>query len=135
MMLDANFSLEAQGLLWCEAMDAATGLANETATTSKDICAYRGFYSVKPLIYDNLQPFRRVGYVTKRTKIRKKFTEKSTKCICLSNAKNHAADVYRVYNTETKSTKCSRDIKWADWHGGQSPTDKIKEIERQQWLD
>ena len=28
-----------------------------------------------------------------------------------------------------KSTKFSRDIKWADWHGGQSPTDKIQEIE------
>ena len=98
MMLDANFSLEAQGLLWCEAMDAATGLANIAATTSKDICAYEGFYGVKPLVYENLKPFGRVGYVTKRTKIRKKFTEKSTKCICLGNAKNHAADVYRVYD-------------------------------------
>ena len=34
-----------------------------------------------------------------------------------------------MYDTETKSTKFSRDIKWADWHGGKSPTDKIKEIE------
>ena len=34
-----------------------------------------------------------------------------------------------MYDTETKSTKFSRDIKWADWHGSQSPTDKIKEIE------
>ena len=34
-----------------------------------------------------------------------------------------------MYDTETRSTKFSRDIKWADWHGGQSPTDKIKEIE------
>ena len=98
MMLDANFSLEAQGLLWCEAMDATTGLANIKATTSKDICAYEGFYGVKPLIYYNLQPFGRVGYVTKCTKIHEKFTEKSTKCICLGNAKNHAADIYRVYD-------------------------------------
>ena len=105
-------------------MDAATGLANITATTSKDICPYEGFKGVKPQIYENLQPFGRVGYVTKRTEIRKKFTEKSTKCMCLGNAKNHAADVYRMYDTETKSTKFSRDIKWAHWHGGQSPTDE-----------
>ena len=61
MMLDANFSLELQGLLWCEAMDVATGLANITAMTSKDICASEGFNGVKPLIYENLQPFGRVG--------------------------------------------------------------------------
>ena len=38
------------------------------------------------------------------------------------------ADVYRVYNTVTKSTQFSRDIKWADWHGSQSPTDNVTEI-------
>ena len=83
MMLDANFSLKAQGLLWCEAMDAAIGLANIMAMTSKDICAYEGFKGVKPPIYEYVQPFGRVGYVTKCTKIRKKFTEKSTTFICL----------------------------------------------------
>ena len=89
----------------------------------------RRFQGREPQIYEHLQPFGRVGYVTKHTKIRKKFTKKSTKCICLGNAKNHVADVYRVYDTVTKSTKFSRDIKWADWHGGQSPTGKIKQIE------
>ena len=58
----------------------------------------------------------------------KKFTDKSTKCICLDNAKDHAADVYRVYNTVTKSTQFSRDIKWADWHGSQPSTEKITEL-------
>ena len=28
----------------------------------------------------------------------------------------------------TKSTQFSRDIKWADWHGSQSPTENITEI-------
>ena len=41
---------------------------------------------------------------------RRSFTDKCTKCICLGNAKDHAADVYRVYNTVTKSTQFSRDI-------------------------
>ena len=73
-------------------------------------------------------PFGRIFYVTKRAKLWKKFIDKSTKCICLSNAKDHAADVYRVYNTVTNSTQFSRDSKWAVWHGSQSPTKNITEI-------
>ena len=34
MMLDAHFSKEAQGLLWMEAMNATTSLANVTATST-----------------------------------------------------------------------------------------------------
>jgi len=78
-------------------------------------------------VYDKLQPFGRIGYVTKRVKLQKKFTDKSTKCICLGNAKDHVVDVYRVYNMVTKSTQFSRDIK-SDWHGSQSPTENITEI-------
>ena len=135
MMLDVNFSKEAQGLLWCEAMDAATGLANITAMTSKDICTHEGFYGVKPLIYNNLQPFGRVRYITKHTKIPKKFTEKSTKCICLSNAMNHVADVYRAYDTETK-VQGSR-VMSSGWIGTEviHLLTKLRKSKCQQWLD
>ena len=69
------------------------------------MCAYESYYGKKPVVYENLQPFGRIGYVTKRTKLRKKFTDMSIKCICLGNAKDHAADVYRVYNMVKKSTQ------------------------------
>ena len=110
MMLDAHLSLEAQGLLWMEAMNAATSLVNIAATSTRDVCAYESYYGKKSIVYENLQPFGQIGYVTKQAKLYKKFAEKSTKCICLSNAKDHAVDVYQVYNTETKSTQFSRDI-------------------------
>ena len=79
-------------------------------------------------MHDKLQPFGRIGYVTKRVKLWKKLTDTGTKCICLGNAKDHVVDVYRVYNMVTKSTPFSRDIKWADRHGSQSPTENIAEI-------
>ena len=57
MMLDAHFSLEAQGLFWTEAMNAATSLVNIMATSTRDVCAYESYYGKKPVVYDNLQPF------------------------------------------------------------------------------
>ena len=64
IMLDARFSLEAQGLLWTEAMNAAMSLANITATSTRDVCAYESYYGKKSVVCDNLQPFGRIGYVT-----------------------------------------------------------------------
>ena len=105
----------------------------QTATSTRDVCVYESYYSKKPIVYDNLQPFGQIGYVTKWAKLRKKFADKSTKCICLGNAKDHAADVYRVYNMVTKSTQFSRDIKWADWHGSQSPTENGQKVQSRTW--
>jgi hypothetical protein len=109
-------------------MDEATSLANITVSSTHDTMAYKMFHNLKPTVYANLQPFGRIGYVTKRNKIKRKFSEKSVKCICLGHAENHAEDVYRTYNTETNSTQFSRNIKWADWHGGPEPTENIDEI-------
>ena len=96
MMIDARLTKAAQGQLWSEAMDAVTSLANITASRTHDTTAYKMFYNKKPTVYSNLQPFGRIGYVTKRNKIKKKFSEKSVKSICLGHANNHAADVYRM---------------------------------------
>ena len=96
MMIDARLTKAAQGQFLSEAMDAVTSLANITASSTHDTTAYKMFYNKKPTVYANLQPFGRIGYVTKRNKIRKKFSEKSVKCNCLGHANNHAADVYRM---------------------------------------
>ena len=69
MMLDTNFSLEVQGVLWMEAMNAAMSLANIMATSTCDVCAYESYYIKKPIVYKNLQPFRRISYVTKQAKL------------------------------------------------------------------
>ena len=71
MMIDACLKKAAQGQLWSEAMDAATSLANITASSKHDKTAYEMFYNKKPTVYANLQPFGPIGYVTKRNKIKK----------------------------------------------------------------
>ena len=69
MMLDAAFSLAAQGLLRMEAMNAAMSLANIMATSTHDVCVYESYYNKKPIVYKNLQPFRRISYVIKQAKL------------------------------------------------------------------
>ena len=73
MMIDARLTKAAQGQLWSEAMDAATSLANITASSTHETTAYKMFYNKKPTVYADLQPFGRIGYVTKRNKIENKF--------------------------------------------------------------
>jgi hypothetical protein len=113
MMIAAGINLEGRQKLWAEAINAARDVANITSTSVNETSAYELLTGLKPdNIYKYLQPFGRVGYVTDRTKIKGKLTERSSKCIYVGRAKNHAGDVYRMYNPETNSTLFSRDVKW-----------------------
>jgi len=40
--------------------------------------------------------------------------------------KDHAGDVYRMYNPVNSTVIETRDVKWADWHGGQPIPDSLK---------
>jgi hypothetical protein len=57
MMLDARFNLDAKGLLWCEAMDAATTLCNIIVNSTSTVSAYEKYYGTVPKVYEHLQPF------------------------------------------------------------------------------
>ena len=126
MMIAAGINLEGRQKLWAEAINAATDVANILSTSVNDTSAFELLTGFKPdQVYKYLQPFGRVGYVTDRTKIKGKLTERSTKCMYVGHAKNHAGDVYRMYNPETNSTLFSRDVKWHEWHGHKGPTDDL----------
>jgi hypothetical protein len=78
-------------------------------------CPDELFYGEQPTIYKYLVEYGRIGWVTKRAKIKKKLQPKAFKCFMLGYAKEHAGDTYRMYNPATKKIIMSRDIKWADW--------------------
>jgi hypothetical protein len=70
---------------------------------------------MKSDIYKSLIDFGRVGYVANRSTMKGKFKEKATKMVFVGYAENHARDVYRMYNPETKRIIETRDIyAWAD---------------------
>ena len=51
--------------------------------------------------------------------------------VMMRYAPDHEGDVYRMYNPETKRIVESRDVNWAEWHGGQDVPEKMfaKDVE------
>ena len=115
MMSNANFNDDAKQLLWAEACNHANDVTNVIAQTNLTTSPHEMFTKSKSKVYGTMQPFGRMGYVTIRTKIKNKWSEKSQKCVFVGMAKNHAADTYRMYNPATRKVIESRDVKWDDW--------------------
>jgi hypothetical protein len=60
----------------------------------------------------NLKRFGEMCMVTTKNKIQGKLSNKGTVCVFVGYAVNHADDVYRLLNSETKSIIISRDVVW-----------------------
>jgi Reverse transcriptase (RNA-dependent DNA polymerase)/gag-polypeptide of LTR copia-type/Zinc knuckle len=124
MMLGAHLNDEHQGRLWAEAVHAATRLhnaiPNRVGPAPDEI-----WYGTESKILDHLVKWGRIGYVTNRLK-QPKLSPKSTKMVCMGHAADHAGDVYRMYNPETNTVIETRDITWADWHGGTTIPTSLK---------
>jgi Reverse transcriptase (RNA-dependent DNA polymerase)/Zinc knuckle len=115
MMIHAGWTKEMQGLLWAEATKTAAVLGNNLPNTRNHVPPDELFYGTKSDIYKSAIEFGRVGYVTNRATMKGKFKEKSSKMVFVGYAENHARDVYRMYNPDTKRIVETRDIyAWAD---------------------
>jgi len=125
-MLGAHLDEEHQGRLWAEAVYTATQLHNAVPNRNGGAPNDLWYGPGKgPNILPHLVQWGRIGYVTNRTK-QPKLTLKSTKMVCMGYAKDHAGDVYRMYNPVNSTVIETRDVKWADWHGGQPIPDSLK---------
>ncbi|MFM8622139.1 MAG: reverse transcriptase domain-containing protein, partial [Holophagaceae bacterium] len=126
MMLGAHLDETHQGNLWAEAVSTATKLHNAVPNrvgAAPDELWYGAHKG--PRILEHLVQWGRIGYVTNRLK-QPKLTPKATKMVCMGYAKDHAGDVYRMYNPENGVIIESRDVKWAEWHGGQPVPESLK---------
>jgi hypothetical protein len=124
MMLGARMDEEHQGRLWAEAVYTATRLHN-AVPNRVGLAPDELWYGTLPKLLNNLVQFGRIGYVTIRTPTAK-LTPKSLKMVMMGYAPDHAGDVYRMYNPETKRIVESRDVTWAEWHGGQDVPESLK---------
>ena len=61
---------------------------------------------------DFIQPFGRMGFVTIRTKIKKKRAKRRFKAFMVGKPKHHSKDAYYMYNPNTRKVIVSRDIRW-----------------------
>ena len=118
LMIGARLSRDYEQLLWAEAVYTATRLTNIVVNTYlKTLSSDELWYGTPPKLFDHLTQWGRIGFV-KDQKIIKKLTKKSIKCVMVGYADHHSADTYRMFNMETKKILLSRDIVWAEWHGG-----------------
>jgi len=125
MMLGAHLNEEHQGKLWAEAVYTATRIHN-SVPNRHGAAPDSLWYGVPCTLLDYLVQWGRIGYVTIRDKRPNKMTKKSVKMVFLGYASEHAGDVYRFYNPATRRVIESRDVVWAEWHGGQEVPTSLK---------
>jgi len=114
-MISAAWTKEMQAKLWAEATKTAAILGNSLPNTRSAVPPDELFYGKPSDIYTHLIEFGRVGYVTNRSTMKRKFKEKANPMVMIGYGENHARDVYRMYNPVTSKVVETRDIHdWAD---------------------
>jgi hypothetical protein len=97
--------------VWAEFTMTVTYLSNITSIKEK-ICPYQLLFGNKPRLPQSLRYFGEIGVVTTKNDIQGKLTNRATPCMFMGYYIDHAHDVYRMLNIETKTTINSRDIVW-----------------------
>ena len=115
MMIAAGLDEPTQQILWAEATNTASKLTNLVSNSRSDEPPNSLLTKEKSKIYSQLMQWGRVAYVAKRDKLKRKFVDRSKKCIFVGYSEDHASDVWRLYDPTTKSIITPRDIEWADW--------------------
>jgi len=130
MLESARFTERAKKLLRAEAEATATKLSNMLVSTTDGKMPNDLFGDETTLKIVDLIQFGRLCYVTKRQKIRRKWTDKSWKGIFVGYANDdHSSDTYRIYNLATNKIILTRDVRWADWQRV-DPEKSVRE-----WID
>ena len=127
MMTAANFTPQTQDKLRCEAISTASKLGDILVRERQKKSAYKMFHGKPSPLIPHLVEFGRIGYVTKREAIKRKWSDKAIKCIMVGYADDHTPDTYRLYNPVTDEVILSRDVRWASWNRT-DPAQALKEF-------
>jgi hypothetical protein len=122
MLNSAGLKDDLRSGIWSECAMTVTFLSNITAINNKIICPYQILFESKPKLPESLRSFGEIGVVTTKSDIQGKLSNRGTPCMFMGYSINHAHDVYRMLNLETKKIINSRDIIWLnqvyyDWKG------------------
>jgi len=102
MLLAAQLTDQARNMLRAEAESTATKLSNMAWNTKAKGIPNELFQSGSTrLRLEHLIKFGRIGYVTICKQIKKKWTEKSIKCVMVGYSDDHSSNTYRMYDPMT----------------------------------
>ena len=114
MMLTAGFSQQDKRKFWCEVISTATKLDNIMVRKERTKPPYTLFYNDEPKYRKYLRSFGEMAVIaiSDGKKMRSKLDTRGRAGIFVGYADDHAGNVYRFINIQTKKIILSRDIQW-----------------------
>ena len=114
MMIQAGFSQQDKRKFWCEVISTATKLDNIMVRTEKPIPPHTLFYNEGARYMKYLRTFGELAVIaiSDGKKMRSKLDTRGRTGIFVGYADDHAGNVYRFINIETKKIILSRDVQW-----------------------
>ena len=114
MMLTAGFSQQDKRKFWCEVISTATKLDNIMVRKDRTKPPYSLFYNDDAKYMKFLRSFGEMAVIgiTDGKKMRSKLDTRGETGIFVGYADDHAGNVYRFINIQTKKIILSRDIQW-----------------------
>jgi hypothetical protein len=102
--------------VWEECATMASDIEDMVVTLNKPVAAFNQFYGIKEPKLSIMKPFGEMAVVENhdRRKIRSKLENRGKTCMFLGAAPNHAPDIFRFLNLETKKVIVSRNAIWLD---------------------
>ena len=114
MMIEAGFSQQEKRKFWCEVISTATKLDNIMVRKDRTKPPYTLFYNDEPKYEKYLRSFGEMAVIaiSDGKKKRSKLDIRGRTGIFVGYAEDHAGNVYRFINIQTKKIILSRDIQW-----------------------
>ena len=114
MMITAGFDTQEKRKFWCEVISTATKLDNIMVRKDRTKPPVTLFYNEEPKYMKFLRSFGEMAVIaiSDDKKMRSKLDTRGRTGIVVAYADDHAGNVYRFINVETKKIILSRDIQW-----------------------
>ena len=114
MMITAGFSQQDKRKFWCEVISTATKLDNIMVRKERTKPPFTLFYNDEPKYMKFLRSFGEMAVIaiSDGKKMRSKLDTRGRTGIFVGYADDHAGNVYRFRNIQTKQIILSRDIQW-----------------------
>ena len=132
MMLTAGFSQQDKRKFWCEVISTATRLDNIMVRKERTKPPYTLLYNDEPKYKKYLRSFGEMAVIaiSDGKKMRSKLDTRGRTGIFVGYADDHAGNVYRFINIQTKKIILSRDIQWLNsfWKEYKKTKDDSKKL-------
>ena len=114
MLIQAGIDSKGKGEFWCEVISRATKLDNIMVRPERTKPPHTLFYGIDAKYMKYMRTFGETAVVAihEGKKMRSKMDNRGKPCMFVGYAEDHAGDVYRFLNINTKKIIMSRDVRW-----------------------